>query len=663
MQGKIIEYVEHGKFICAAVLSDAGTRLRLLNQNGREVNLPKARIVHQSPGSFSDTTPREHVLQALQETANFRQSIQLPVTLKDVWELAAENDGQSFTPRFLTELCFGEKATDDHVAAFLRAVFLEKLFFKYRGEAIQAHPAEVVEQLRLKQERERQQEAILKAGAQAIKKIMANEEPGEWPQDDCIETLQSYYIFDKEAKEWQLAKELIKEAGLTRPHDIFHFMVKLGIWHKDENIHMLRSEIPVDFSEEAKTQAKSIVNNTDILFDTKNRKDLRHLQVLTVDGSMTRDFDDALHCERDGANIVVGIHISDVSQFVTPQTPLFQEAEQRTTSLYFADEVIPMLPSNLSEGALSLLKGEDRAALSFLVTLSPEGEIVSSSIKRSIINVKRQLSYGEAESLSKKDGDDLSILVTLADKLKQRRIDAGALLIPIPDVAIRIREGEVESIDLHHVDTPMRSMVAEFMVLANTLAAKFLCDREEPGLYRSQEPSRKRFFKQPDHDLFTNFRQRRFLSRGHLSTTPKRHDSVGVDQYTTATSPIRRFLDLIIQHQIASILKMEGQKFSANKLNEFASIITAAQSRLNLVRQKRHRYWLFKYLEKRKNESFPAFVLDKRNKKIQVVLTDFLFEGELPFNQSFRPELGDVIRVKISEVSAINDSIQLELSV
>jgi len=659
MQGKIIEYVEHGKFICAAVLANASNRLRLLNQNGREVNLPKARVIHDSPGSFSESTPRNHILQTLLEVSAYRQSIELPVSLHEVWELAHEGGSQTFTPRFLTELCFGGNVTDDQIAAFLHAIFQEKVFFKYRDQTIQAHSPEVVEQLREKQAREQQQAAMLTAGAQAIKKFMADEAPGEWPLNDCIETLRDYYLFDKNAPEWQLARELSKEAGLTGPHDIFRLLVKLGVWDPDENIAMLRSDIPTDFSEDAQTQAKSIVNNTDILTDAGTRNDLRHLPVLTVDGAQTRDFDDALHCEKKGDMFEVGIHISDVSQFVPPKSPLFEEAERRTTSLYFADAVIPMLPAKLSEGALSLIKGEDRAALSFLVTLSAEGEILNSSVKRSIINVKRQLSYNEATSLCQTDSE-LAWLVNLAGKLKNRRIESGALLIPIPDVVFRIRNGDVESIDLHEVDTPMRSMVAEFMVLANTLAAKFLCDREEPGLYRSQAPSRKRFFKQPDHDLFINFRQRRFLSRGHLTTTPKRHDSVGVDQYTTVTSPIRRFLDLVIQHQIASILKMEGQKFSTSTLNEFAGSISSAQSRLNLVRQQRHRYWLFKYLEKRKGESFSGFVLDKRNQKIQVVLTDFLFEGELPFTQGIRPELGDIIQVKIADVSAIGNSIRLE---
>ena len=95
-------------------------------------------------------------------------------------------------------------------------------------------------------------------------------------------------------------------------------------------------------------------------------------------------------------------------------------------------------------------------------------------------------------------------------------------------------------------------------------------------------------------------------------------------------------------------------------MNEFASLITSAQSRVNLVRQLRHRYWLYKYLENKKGEYLSAIVLDKRNNKVQVVLQDYLFEGELPPNQAIRPEAGDTVRVKIAKVSPMDDVLGLE---
>jgi len=658
MQGKIIEYVEHGKFICAAVMGESGGRLHLLNQNGREVNLPHARVVHQSSFAISVKSAYDLILKNLQEIDHTRQHLPLPGPLRDVWELASAEEERTFTPQFLADLYFGMQATDDQVSALLRAVFADPLYFKFRENMIMAHSPEAVEQLLAKQEHVRQRQNMLQVGALALKKLMAGETPEAWPEGDCLKILGDHYLFDKESADWELARELLKEAGLNHPHDAFQLMVKSGRWQEDENIPLLRYQVPVEFSEESLAQAKSIIAASDTM-PQEGRLDLRHLPIITIDGASTRDFDDALHLTADGDNFEVGIHISDVAQYVAPGTPLFKEAESRATSIYFPDATVPMLPRELSEGVLSLIKGEDRAAFSFIVTLSPDGEIMGSKIVRSLIRVKRQLSYQDAEALAANDRE-LARLADLSQKLLLRRIGAGALIIPIPDVVFHIYQGKVNGIRLMEVDTIMRTLVSEFMVLANTLAASFLADRQEPGLYRTQEPARKRLVHQPEHDLFTNFRQRRFLSRGMLLTTPKRHDGVGVEQYTTVTSPIRRLLDLVVQHQIGSILEGRGARFSTREMNEFSSLISSTQSRVNLVRQLRHRYWLFKYLENKKGEYLSAFVLDNRNHKVQVVLQDYLFEGELPPNQAIRPEPGDTVRVKIGKVSPMDDSITLE---
>ena len=658
MQGKVIEYVEHGRFICAVVMSESGKRLHLLNLNGREVNLPVARVVHQSKSLLPIDSQRNQIIQDLQEICQIRQEMKLPTPLQEVWELASEDVSQSYTPRFLAELCFGGQAGDDQIAAFLRAVFEDRIYFRYRGEMIQAHSPEVVEQLLVKQEQEQKKEVMLGRGSEAIAMIWAGEEPGEWPAAECVKLLNDYYLFANEAADWQLARELLKRAGLTRPHDPFRFLVKIGHWQANENIALLRHQIPQEFPDEALSQTDSILTHAGKIEDDR-RLDLRDLRVLTIDGPSTRDFDDALHIEKRGDNFEVGIHITDVARYLAPGSPLFKEAEYRTTSLYLPDANIPMLPRELSEGLLSLIAGEDRAALSFMLTISSAGEVLSSKIVRSVIRVKEQLTYFEAEELCKTD-PDLKNLLLLSRTLYQNRIEAGALIIPIPDVTFRFEQGEVTDVVLLDVNVPMRMMIAEYMVLANCLAAAYLSDRQEAGLYRTQAPARKRFFKQPGDDLFINFRQRRFLSRGHLLTTPKPHDGVGTQQYTTVTSPIRRILDLVIQHQISGLLSGEGARFSEAELNGFASIISSSQSKINLVRQLRHRYWLFKYLETRKDQRFAAFVLDRRNHKVQVVLKDLLFEGELPANQAFWPELGDNVMVRIGQVSALNNTIRLE---
>jgi len=284
MQGKIIEYVEHGKFICAAVMDDSGNRLHLLNQNGREVSLTQARVVHQASLHLGVKEPHDQIIKTLQEIGRVRQHLPLPVTLLEVWQVASEEKELVFTPQFLADLCFGGQASDDQVSALLRAVFSDPIYFKFRDNQIHAHTPEVVEQLLAKQEENRQRQNMLEVGAAALQALMAGEQPTAWPEQDCLQVIGDHYLFDKEAADWELARELLKNAGLTHPHDAFQLMVKAGRWQEDENIPLLRHQVPVAFSDESLAQARSIVASSDTI-PVDGRLDLRHLPIITIDGA------------------------------------------------------------------------------------------------------------------------------------------------------------------------------------------------------------------------------------------------------------------------------------------------------------------------------------------------------------------------------------------
>jgi len=654
---KIIEYVEQGRFICALALQDNNKRLRVMTQNGRELNLPKARIVYQTEaGSVSRV--REEVMAHLRQVGERRQEMADSLDLTDVWELAVEEDDDSFNPRFLTELVFGDGVDGDRVAAFIRAVFRDKLYFKYRNGAIVVHSAEVVEQLRENQERERQREAMLVQGADALVAIMAEKEVPSWPDGDkCLAMIADYYLLGSEAEEADLARDLLKRANLKRPHDPFHLLVKAGVWVEDENLALAKFDVPLSFSPEAMAQAATAeMEAEDLLAD--GRVDLRHLPLLTIDAASTRDLDDALHVERKGDDFQVGIHIADVTAGVKKGDPLFKTALERGTSLYFADGQVPMLPPKFSEGFCSLIAGKVRPAITYLVTLKPDGEVVDYKIIRSVVEVKRRLSYLEVEDLLASD-EDLQHLQSLSAGLQQRRVVKEAMILPIPDVNIS-PTAEGVRVELSPVDSKSRTLVAEFMVLANSLTARYLVDREIPALFRSQEPAKKRLAAGVTKDIFTNFRQRRFLCRGELLVRPKPHSGVGASQYTTATSPIRRLLDLLIQQQLINVLRglplyMKGD------WQDFAAMITQSQGRANQASRQRHRYWLLKYLatEVGVDNEVEVLILDIQPRRIQVVLTDILLEGDLPLNQGPRVEPGDLVKVKIAKVSLLDDSFRL----
>ncbi|MEW6594207.1 MAG: RNB domain-containing ribonuclease [Thermodesulfobacteriota bacterium] len=660
--GRIVEYIEHGKFYCAVVLEESVRRLRILNQHGRETNLPEARATHQTTVALPPGLSRDEMQQRLRETDQRRQALMAEVNLAEIWELARDNADALFAPAFLAGLIFGEEPDDDQVAAFLRAVFLDHLYFKYKDGRIAVHHPEVVAQLRARHEKEAEREALLGRGAENLRRLaMDGEVPAAWPERDlCLKLVADFYLQGNDAPDAALAREMLKSAGLTRPHDPYSLLVRAGVWHPDENIPLLKSGIAATFSEELLALAQVPEPTAEELLADPRRRDLTHLPLLTIDGAETRDYDDALHLEKcadDGYR--VGIHVSDVAFYVKPGSPIFAEALRRVTSIYFDDMVVPMLPRALSEGVCSLIAGRPRVAMSFLVELSADGEVRGYEIVPSVVKVQRQLTYPQAEGMMEQD-ETLRLLRDLSRRLQHRRIQNGAVLLPIPDVNIRIGPDGVPQVGLAEVDTPARLLVAEFMVLANTLAAEFLAGRAAPGLFRLQEEPYQRVAQGYQRDLFTIWRQRKQLKPGQLLTTPGYHSGVGVMQYTTVTSPIRRLLDLVMQHQIHQLRQGAGICFGEQELRGVIGAINTVQPRVNQARRDRHRYWLLKYLAARLGRRMEALVVGKGPRRVNVVLLDCLLEGELPPNQGPGIQPGDTVEVRIARAEPLEGLLRLE---
>ncbi len=661
--GKLIEYLDNGKFICGFVTDNQPKRVRLINHNKREVNLPISRIIHCSQTNYSVDTSRESLVNTLQSTNANRTTLMEEIDLQEIWELTSEESIRVFDPSFLAELVFGEEANDDIVCAFLRCIFLDKLFFKYKEGKVKAHSPEKVEQLRLKAEKEEQKKEVIRRGAEILTAIQRGDQTQFDYLDgfqECLQLIRDYYLFANDAKQAGVAKEILKEAGLHCPHAPFHILVKSKVWDKNENISLLRQELPVAFSLSARQQAEHLLQSSmEDLYTDPQRVDLTHLKPITIDGSTTLDYDDALSIEEQDGNYLVGIHISDVAHYVRPGDALFQEAMNRGTSIYFPENQVPMLPRHLSQGICSLIQGEIRAALSFMILLSKDAEVLRVRIKPSIIKVARRLTYDEADSLIERD-TELSVLNMLRKQLRQKRIQSGALLLPFPDVNIYISPNGKPHISLGATDTPARTLVSEMMILANTEAARYVSDRLAPGLFRSQAPPKKYIVNGEEDDLFLNTRQRKQLSRGELLTTAKKHSGLGVNQYTTVTSPIRRLLDLVMQHQLHSIVRRKELCFTEEMCKDFSSVITRTLSKANSVKQQRHRYWLLKFLEEHKGQYHNALVVESGPKRVTLLLVDILLDFDLPTPPGDKPTPGSIVKIRIAKVDALDNVIRFE---
>ena len=661
LDGRIVEYLENGKFICALVFEDNGNRLRLLNQNSRELNLPQNRVVHLNKERIPAKLSREDIISTLQETAKKREELAQSIFLNEIWELVSEKPEDNFGVNFLAGLFFGEDPSDDQTAAFLRSVIANRLYFKYKAGDIQVHSPETVEQIELMHEKEKEKEDFIADNTLALRQVWEEGQiPAKWKDVEVtLQILQDYYLFGKEAPKYDLAHKLIKKAQLTGPHDIFYLLVKAGVWDKNENIHLLKYDIPTIFPDDVLAEVEAIELPSAKSMSEAGRKDFRNLPVLTIDGPATRDFDDALHIEKQGDNYLVGIHISDVSLFIRPGTALFDEALKRGTSIYFPEKPLSMLPSTLSEGKLSLFKDQERPAVSLLVLLSPTAEILKYELVHSIISVKQQLTYDEANRLIKQD-KELATLAALSKLLRQKRVNNGALLLPVPELNISIKPADTIEINTSEVDTPSKILIAEFMILANTLGAQFLSDREAPGLFRCQMEPRQRIIDGFEKDITKVIQQRKRLSPMALLTTPKIHSGVGAPQYTTVTSPIRRLLDLIMQIQISNLIQGQGVYFSKKDMKHFGGIILTTLEKANRVRYLRQRYWIFKFLEAKTGGRVPATVINHGPKRVHLFLEEFLLDVDLPLNPAFKVNAGDTVLVKLSKVDSLSNILKIE---
>jgi exoribonuclease-2 len=662
--GKIVEYLDSGRFICGLVLQNTGSRLRLINQNGREVNLPGSRVVTTSRSRYPDDLSRDDRVGILKNAAEQRALLTGSIPLEEIWELAVGEEQQSFPPDFLAELYFGGDLNDDQSAAFLRAVFSDRFFFKFKNNAVTVHTARQVEQLRHQREKEKEKEELLAVGAQNLKQLMQGNavSSDDWPdRNKILSWIGDYVLFGSDAPNSDLVQQLLKKAELHRGNDAHKLLVQAGFWHRDENIPLLRAEQPVEFSSDLLAHARSLAEPTaDQLLADSKRRDLRHLNIFTIDGASTRDYDDALHVEQlDDGHVLVGIHIADVSHFIGPRDPLFEEAMERATSLYFPEGQVPMLPRELSQGLFSLIKDRVRPAISFLVTLTPQADIVRTRIIPSVIQVKQRLSYTEVDQIVETD-PDLKLLNTIRRNLRLKRVDRGALLLSFPDVNIHVNSRGEVNVHLSAVDSPARNLVSEFMILANGVAAEYLAGQEAPGLFRSQPPPRKRLIFGVKNSLQDIACQRRFLSRGELTVHPKPHAGLGLNSYTTVTSPIRRFLDLVIQLQISNMIRGKGILFSADECKTFAGVIQQKLGRANNIRQQRHRYWILRYLEPKVGEMVSALVVSRGPKRINLLLLDCLFDVDLPPNPTFPVDPGDTVKIRIARVDALENILRVE---
>lgn len=256
-------------------------------------------------------------------------------------------------------------------------------------------------------------------------------------------------------------------------------------------------ELPTEFPEKVMRQAENVSNEVSEA-DILGRRDLRSVQMVTIDGEDAKDLDDAVSLTVEDGLYKLGVHIADVTNYVQENSALDWEAKKRGTSVYLVDRVIPMLPHKLSNGICSLNAGTDRLALSCLMTIDGKGEVVSHEIVESVINVDRRMSYTSVKKiLEDKDEEQIKEyaplvpmfeqMQALAAILREKRRKRGSIDFDFPETKIVLdSQGRPIEIKPYERNTATK-IIEDFMLMANETVAQHFYWLELPFIYRTHD--------------------------------------------------------------------------------------------------------------------------------------------------------------------------------
>lgn len=655
--GNVVEFIDNQKIFCAVVLDVKNLRLRLLTENNREVKMSVGRLSHRSDARLDMSAGRDKLVSMLKEVSTRRRSLSTEIDLQSLWEVL-NSEQEWIDLATMTALCFPDDASADHESAVIRAIFNNRLYFKFSPEKFFPNSEEKVEQIITQQKAAEQKARIIEQGGQWMRKALKEKNAAEPQEKDAIvEILRSYFLHDKESPHKETAKEILKKAGTGAPVSIFSFMVKIGVWDIHENIDLLRHDIFTELPDAVLFQAR-LLSETPVQPEA-GRRDLRSLPAMTIDGPGTLDFDDALSIVPADGVFQLGVHIADVAHYIARDAAIDQEAMARASSIYMPDQKVPMLPTCLSEDICSLKADEDRLAVSTFITITEDAEILDFEIIPSLIRVNRQLSYQDADALVEED-PAMAALHKIARNYRRRRLDNGALMIELPEIAIWLNPGGEPVVTRIDRESPSRMLVSELMIMSNELAARHLAENQIPAIFRCQAEPRERLIERDEGTLFQNWMQRRLINRFILNSTAEPHAGLGVSAYVTASSPIRKYTDLITQRQLRSACGL-GPAYTKEEMDYLIAVIQEPLARVGRIQYQRHRYWLLKHLENHVGLKAEGLVLNKRRDGYAILLPDYMIECHLSGAENIKLKPEDLIQITLQHVNARNDVLTVYL--
>ncbi|MCK5877726.1 MAG: RNB domain-containing ribonuclease [Candidatus Marithrix sp.] len=656
----IVQNNDEINFICTT--KRVKNKILAISEKGRELKVSNNKLLWQHPTIVKEYNDWNHTLATIKLAIN---TICKEIDIVLLWETALELEVSVIDE--LIDLYFGGEITTEKRVAIWYTLLEDRLYFKRKGSEWEARTAKQVQELK-----EQKKQKLLREKSQAMVEewlllVSKNPIPAIINSSEfkILEISPEIIPFVERLENWlrgnsdkELEHLLDKvTAKLTYRELVFEILQKIGRIPLDADRDVIIAGLKVDFSAAINDAAHAI----EVWQPTKEQTitDL----LFSIDDEDTREVDDAIGIEKDGEQWKLTIAIAEPASVIQRGDILDREAMRRGTTVYLPTQTVLMLPEHISCNIASLTAGQVRSSLTIQVWLDEQGQIVDSKICRKAIRVLKRLHYIDADKLIADDNNDtaqqLQNLFSIAKQLHAQRQADGAFNLQRPEYKIKVDAGEI-LVDVLDKKSPSRLLVAEMMILANQIAAKYAYRHQIPLIYRTQDPPTEPITQEMAADPLALHKIRKLLGRSSLSLHPGSHSGLGLSMYTQLSSPLRRFADLVMQRQLMAHIVDEELPYDNEELLKVQETADRTARAARQIESESKKRWFVQYLKQsHTNKPLETLIVSEVKGGYKVELQPWGVDAYLATSDSLN--LGQYVTTKTEKIRVKSGNVRLKL--
>ncbi len=559
-------------------------------------------------GKSKRVRPKDVLLLHPGPVSGLSELSELEGNIDEAWELVS---GSETNLAELSELIFGDFTPATAWAAW--QLVADGLYFCGTPESITARSAE---QIRVDRE---ERESKL-AAEQAWTGLLERIRQGRFEEDDRTRLVEVEKLALKQSEQSRILEALDIQEKMEHAHRL---LCKIGYWEGAFNPYPQRHSLPIV---DPDLQVPDL--------EQEQRLDLTHLQAFAIDDQGSEDPDDAISLDGD----MVWVHVADAAALIAPDSELDLEARERGANLYLPEGTVHMLPRPVTH-MLGLGLQEQSPALSIGFRLTVDAEIADTTIALTSIRATRH-SYAEIDGCLSEQ--PFATLADMARRYRDRRRDYGASSIDLPEVSVRVQDGEVAIRPLDRSGS--REMVTDVMLMAGEAVARYCLEHQIPIPFATQPAPESEV--SPD-GLAAMYACRRLFQPSRHKPMEEPHSGLGLEVYCRVTSPLRRYLDLVVHQQLRAHLS-GVEPLGVKQISERIAIADQNSAKVRKAERLSNSHWKMIYLKQNPQWKGVGVVVEMQDKRATLLIPELALENRIRVGREL--ELDSELELELQEV-------------